>query len=75
MPAQLAKLYLLHVERRLASMLNDGGGSPQAVNVSASSLQVLADLVAGRSKGGEHVVCKAWVQLLDQTHCFSICGV
>lgn len=57
MPAQLVKLYLLHVERRLASMLNDGGGSQQAVNVSASSLQVLADLVAGRSKS-EHVVCK-----------------
>lgn len=49
MPTQLARLYLLHVERRLMNMLGGGQQEGQPA-VSASSLQVVANLLEGKAK-------------------------
>jgi hypothetical protein len=48
MPSQLAKLYLLHVERRLNNMLGDESHVAQP-GVSASSLHVMAKLIEGKT--------------------------
>lgn len=55
MPSQLAKLYLLHVERRLNNMLGEEGHVAHP-GVSASSLHVMAKLIEGKTTN-HYAVC------------------
>ena len=47
MPAQLAKLYLMDVERRLNNMTDDGGDA--SLTVSASSVKSVENMLRGNT--------------------------